>query len=84
MFRQRPGTASGLMFMTLEDETGVVNLVVPAKLLERERDALLGTSFLVAEGHLQNAENTIHLYLHHAEDRSHWIGQLPYLSRDFH
>ncbi len=84
MFRQRPGTASGLMFMTLEDETGVVNLVVPAKLLERERDALLGTSFLVAEGHLQIAENTIHLYLHHAEDRSHWIGQLPYLSRDFH
>jgi error-prone DNA polymerase len=83
MFRQRPGTASGLMFMTLEDETGVVNLVVPARLLERERDVLIGTSLILGEGRLQNAENTIHVFLHHAEDYSYWLGTLPYLSRDF-
>ncbi|MDB5987716.1 MAG: putative polymerase alpha chain [Nevskia sp.] len=83
MFRQRPGTASGLMFMTLEDETGVVNLVVPAKLIEREREVLIGTALIVAEGELQNVENTVHVFLRHAEDRSDWLGRLPYLSRDF-
>jgi error-prone DNA polymerase len=84
MFRQRPATASGLMFMTLEDETGIVNLVVSAQLLEEQRDILIGTRFLIAEGELQNAAATIHVFLRRAEDRSAWIGDLPHLSRDFH
>jgi error-prone DNA polymerase len=84
MFRQRPQTASGLMFMTLEDETGIVNLVVTEKLLEERRDALIGSIFVVAEGQLQNTEGTLHVFLHGVIDRSDWIGALPYLSRDFH
>jgi error-prone DNA polymerase len=84
MFRQRPQTASGLMFMTIEDETGTVNLIVPAPFLESHRDALLGTQFIVVKGRLENAEGVIHVMLQDVVDRSEWIGGLPYLSRDFH
>jgi error-prone DNA polymerase len=84
MFRQRPQTASGLMFMTLEDETGTVNLIVPAPFLESHRDALIGTQFIIVDGRLENAEGVIHVMLQDVVDRSSWIGGLPYLSRDFH
>jgi error-prone DNA polymerase len=84
MFRQRPQTPTGVMFMTLEDETGTVNLVVPAKALDEQRDALIGTRFLIVRGRLQNAAGTVHVFLHRAEDRSDWLGELRYLSRDFH
>jgi error-prone DNA polymerase len=83
MFRQRPQTASGLMFMTIEDETGTVNLIVPARMIETHRDALLGTRLLLARGRLENAGGVIHVLLQDVVDRSSWIDGLPYLSRDF-
>ncbi len=83
MFRQRPQTAKGVMFMTLEDETGIVNLVVWAKLLEEQRAAAIGGSFLVVEGELQKQEEVIHVVARRFHDHSDWIGELPYLSRDF-
>jgi len=83
MFRQRPQTASGLMFMTLEDETGTVNLIVPAKTLEAQRDVLIGSRLLLVEGQLQNDQGSVHVLLKTAEDCSDWLGALPHLSRDF-
>jgi error-prone DNA polymerase len=51
--RQRPGTAKGFMFLTLEDETGLVNAIVRPDLFERERATLVGASFMEIDGVLQ-------------------------------
>jgi error-prone DNA polymerase len=51
--RQRPGTASGFLFLTLEDETGLVNVIVRPDLFERERAALIAEAFLEVDGVLQ-------------------------------
>jgi error-prone DNA polymerase len=84
MFRQRPQTASGVMFVTLEDETGIVNLVVWSRVLEAQRAAAVGASFLVVSGEVQRSdEGVIHVIAQRFHDRSGWIGELPYLSRDF-
>ena len=55
--RQRPGTAKGLMFLSIEDETGVGNAVVMPDVFERERTTLLENSYLVVEGEMQNIDN---------------------------
>lgn len=55
--RQRPGTAKGLMFLSIEDETGVGNAVVMPDVFERERVTLLENSYLVVEGEMQNVDN---------------------------
>ncbi len=83
MFRQRPGSAKGVMFITLEDETGVVNLIVRPELIERERAAVVGGSFLLARGRLQRQHEIIHVLAEQFIDRSGWLATLPYLSRDF-
>src|SRR5205823_946346 len=57
--RQRPGTAKGLVFLSIEDETGVSNAVVMPDVFERERKALLENSYLVVEGELQNIDNVV-------------------------
>ncbi len=53
LVRQRPGTASGVVFMTLEDETGIANLVVWNTVLERYRPVVMGARLVVAIGKLQ-------------------------------
>jgi error-prone DNA polymerase len=83
MFRQRPEAAKGVMFMTLEDETGIVNLVVWNKVLEAQRAAAVGASFVVVSGELQKQGEVIHVVARRLRDHSDWIGQIPYLSRDF-
>ena len=55
--RQRPGTAKGLLFLSLEDETGVGNAVVMPDVFERERKTLLENSYIVIEGEMQNIDN---------------------------
>jgi len=57
--RQRPGTAKGLVFLSIEDETGVSNAVVMPDVFERERVTLLQNSYLLVEGELQNIENVV-------------------------
>ncbi|NGY04372.1 error-prone DNA polymerase [Solimonas terrae] len=89
MFRQRPGSAKGTMFITLEDDTGIVNLIVRPPLIEAQREAVVGGSFLLARGRLQKQGSDedgwiIHVIAEEFADRSHWIARLPYLSRDFH
>ncbi|MEW6167565.1 MAG: error-prone DNA polymerase [Pseudomonadota bacterium] len=83
MFRQRPGSAGGVMFMTLEDETGIVNLIVRPPLIDAQRAAAVGGHFLIAQGRLQRQQGVTHVIAERFFDRSHWIGELPYLSRDF-
>ncbi len=61
LVRQRPGTASGVVFMTLEDETGIANLVVWNTVLERYRPAVMGARLVVAIGKLQREGDVIHL-----------------------
>ncbi len=55
--RQRPGTAKGFVFLTLEDETGITNVIVRPDLYDRERDTLVQAPFLIVEGVLQNEES---------------------------
>ena len=84
MFRQRPGSAKGVMFLTLEDETGIVNLIVRPALVDTQRAAAVAAQFVIAEGVLQRQEGIVHLMARRLHDRSRWVGELPYLSRDFH
>lgn len=83
MFRQRPGSAKGVMFMTLEDDTGIVNLIVKPPLIDAQREAAVAGQFLIAQGRLQRQQNVTHVLAERFFDRSHWVGELPYLSRDF-
>jgi error-prone DNA polymerase len=59
--RQRPGTAKGMMFMSLEDETGIANAIVAPDLLQKNRVLLISERFLMIEGVLQNQDNVIHV-----------------------
>jgi error-prone DNA polymerase len=59
--RQRPGTAKGMMFMSLEDETGIANAIIAPDLLQKNRILLISGRFLMIEGILQNQDNVIHI-----------------------
>src|SRR5258706_8914579 len=63
--RQRPGTAKGFVFLSLEDETGIANIIVEPDLFARERQALVGEAFLVVEGALQNQDRVVSVKAHH-------------------
>jgi error-prone DNA polymerase len=82
--RQRPGTASGVIFVTLEDEHGVVNVVVWARIAERRRKALLGARLLGVRGRWEHVDGVQHLIAHDLHDFSHLLGELQTSSRDFH
>jgi error-prone DNA polymerase len=82
--RQRPGTASGVIFLTLEDETGHVNVVVWRDLAERQRRALLGARLLAVYGKLERQGEVVHLIAGHLRDLTPLLGNLVTHSRDFH
>lgn len=82
--RQRPGTAKGVTFLTLEDETGQANIIVWPQLLERYRQAVVYGSFLLIQGQLQREGEVTHIVTRRVEDLSHWQGNLVTTSRDFH
>jgi error-prone DNA polymerase len=82
--RQRPGTANGVMFMPLEDETGSVNVIVWQSVLERQRREALGSSLLAVYGVWQCEGDVRHLVAQRLVDVSHLLGELPTASRDFH
>jgi len=82
--RQRPGTASGVTFLTLEDETGHVNVVVWRDLAERQRRALLGARLLAVYGTLERHGEVAHLIAGHLRDLTPLLGNLVTHSRDFH
>jgi error-prone DNA polymerase len=74
--RQRPGTASGVIFLTLEDETGVSNVVVWPKLYEANRRAVMGARLLRVTGYLQREGIVVHLIAQKVEDMSDRLGEL--------
>jgi error-prone DNA polymerase len=82
--RQRPGTASGTVFVTLEDETGCVNVIVWPHLVERQRRELLGSRLMGVEGTLEREGEVMHLIAKRLADHSDLIGSLHVESRDFH
>ena len=82
--RQRPSTASGVIFVTIEDETGYLNLVVWERVAERQRQALLSATLLGVHGEVQKEGPVVHIVAGQLSDHSGLLGELPTRSRDFH
>ncbi len=76
LVRQRPGSAKGVIFMTLEDESGTVNVVVWPNILERYRRAVLGGRLALVRGRVQRAGEIVHLVAAHLEDLTYWLDLL--------
>jgi len=81
--RQRPGTAKGVLFLTLEDETGNVNVIVWKSLVEQQRKEVLGAALLGVYGIWQRQGEVRHLVAKRLVDMSHLLGRLDTHSRDF-
>jgi error-prone DNA polymerase len=79
LIRQRPGSASGVCFITLEDETGVVNIVVWPNLMERQRKVIMGARLMEVRGRVEYDDEVIHVIAAHLADAS---GDLNRLSDD--
>ncbi|WP_431016903.1 error-prone DNA polymerase [Bradyrhizobium pachyrhizi] len=72
LVRQRPGSAKGVVFMTLEDETGIANIVVWPKVMEQYRKEVMGARLILVEGYIQSSpEGVTHLVAQRMTDRSH-------------
>ena len=82
--RQRPGSASGVTFVTLEDETSYVNLIVWKRVADEQRAALLESRLLEVRGPLQREGDVLHVIAHRLTDLSTLLGDLVVESRDFH
>ena len=77
LVRQQPGTAKGVVFMTLEDETGIANIVVWPKIMARFRREVMGARLVMVEGTVQkSAENVVHLVADRLVDRTFELGRL--------
>ena len=79
LVRQRPGSASGVCFITMEDETGIANLVIWPKVFERYRSVVMGARILLVKGRVQTADNVTHIVANQLIDRT---GDLTLLSED--
>jgi len=82
--RQRPETASGVTFLTLEDEDGMTNVVIWRDLAERQRRVLLESRLLAVEGRLENQHGVLHLIAQRLDNLTGLLGSLDTRSRDFH
>ncbi|HVX04000.1 MAG TPA: error-prone DNA polymerase, partial [Rhodanobacteraceae bacterium] len=82
--RQRPQTASGVIFMTLEDEDGMTNVVVWNDLAQRQRREMLESRLLAVEGKLESRHGVQHLIAERLHDWTALLGELDTRSRDFH
>ncbi len=76
LVRQRPGSAKGVVFMTIEDETGVANTVVWPNALEKFRKVVMAARLIVVTGRIQRHEDIIHVVSQRLEDRSDWLARL--------
>ncbi len=80
LIRQRPGSAMGVVFITLEDEFGVCNIVVWPRALETYRSTVMGARLMLVRGRIQRHQDIIHVVANRIEDRTGW---LKHLSEDF-
>ncbi|MFU8883017.1 MAG: OB-fold nucleic acid binding domain-containing protein [Rhodobacterales bacterium] len=76
ILRQRPGTAKGVIFLTLEDETGVINVIVWRKLYEMYRRAIIAGRLLRVTGRVQHEGGVTHMIAEHIEDISQMLDLL--------
>jgi error-prone DNA polymerase len=81
---QRPATASGVVFLTVEDESGNVNVIVWPNLVELQRREVMGASLLGIYGQWQSASGVKHLIAKRLVDLTHLLGELDTRSRNFH
>jgi error-prone DNA polymerase len=82
--RQHPGTAKGVTFVTLEDETGIVNVVVWRALAEKQHRVLLESTVMAVDGVLEASEGVHHLIAKRLHDYSALLPEFAFASRDFH
>jgi error-prone DNA polymerase len=82
--RQRPSSAAGVMFVTLEDETGYLNLVIWDSLARSERRIVAGAALMGVVGKVQKEGAVLHVIAERLYDHSAWLGDLVTRSRDFH
>jgi error-prone DNA polymerase len=82
--RQRPGSASGVIFLTLEDETNNINVIIWPRVLERYRAAVVQGRLLKIKGVLERQASVIHIIAGHVEDLSQYLSHFALKSRDFH
>jgi error-prone DNA polymerase len=80
--RQRPGTAKGFVFLTLEDETGVANVIITPRLFDKNRLVLIDHPFLLIDGALQNQDNVVSVKAKRVRPLSFTVAAAP--SHDFH
>ena len=79
--RQRPGTAKGFVFLSLEDETGVANIIIEPNVFDQQRDTVINSSLVMIEGVLQHLEGTVSIRAH----RVHAVESgVALASHDFH
>jgi error-prone DNA polymerase len=84
LVRQRPGTASGIVFITLEDETGIVNLILRANVYERFKSAARHAGLIQCEGRVERQGQVVHVTASRLVDQSGLLEGLRVSSRDFH
>jgi error-prone DNA polymerase len=84
LVRQRPGTASGILFMTIEDETGIANLIVRPKVFERYRSAARHSTFIRATGKVERNGPVVHVQVARIDALDPEQDSLFVRSRDFH
>jgi error-prone DNA polymerase len=76
LVRQRPGSAKGVMFITIEDESGIANLVVWPKIFEKFRRVVLGSTMFAVRGRIQREGDVVHLVAHHLTDMSEALARI--------
>ncbi|HTW73319.1 MAG TPA: error-prone DNA polymerase [Steroidobacteraceae bacterium] len=81
---QQPATASGVVFASLEDEGGILNIILWPDVFATQRRCALAASLLVVDGTLQRRDRVAHVIAQRLHDRSAWLGGLQRSSRDFH
>lgn len=83
LVRQRPSSARGVVFLTLEDETGLLNVIVPRRLAERAEAVVATAALIEIHGRLERDGEVVQLLARRLIDRSDWLGALSLPSRDF-
>jgi error-prone DNA polymerase len=83
LIRQRPSTAKGIVFCTLEDETGTTNLIIRPAIFERYRQVAAGAAALLVEGHIERQGEVVHVQAGRIHDLSRALSDLRSVSRDF-
>jgi len=73
LIRQRPGSAKGVVFLTIEDETGTANIVIWPKVMEAYRKEIMSARIVLIKGRIQRTKEIIHIVAQKLEDRSHWL-----------